>query len=205
LKRDIELFEFYSEAGKKYRGSDIHYKSKGAMARERHLKKILLLKPKAFTLDIGCRDGHFRKYIENYIGLDISLGYLKRFKVKSQRIWALAEFLPFKDGCFDRVFLSEVLEHIWRRKKVLDGCYRILKVNGTLILSVPYGKNPHYIQRLWTTLKRYGIKYRPYIHGFFSKEYTRKILTKSNFHIRDLTIIKHKSKSLFIVVTASKC
>jgi len=205
MKRNIKLFEFYNEVGRKYYGSDEHYKSGYAMARERFIKKILRARPKAFTLDVGCSDGHYRKYIKNYIGLDISLGYLKRFKTKSQRVWAVAEWIPFKDECFDRILLTEVLEHTWERKKILDGCYRILKSDGILILSTPYGKTPHCIRRSWKgALEKYKIRYCPYIHGHFSKEYTRKILAESNFHIRHLTIIKHNNKARFIVTTVDK-
>ena len=48
-----------------------------------------------------------------------------------------AECLPFPDGCFDVVFFMEVYEHLPRRDEALAEIRRVLKVDGTLVMSVP--------------------------------------------------------------------
>ena len=45
--------------------------------------------------------------------------------------------LPFADGSFDRVIISEVLEHIWDDERVLAEVARVLRPGGRLAATVP--------------------------------------------------------------------
>lgn len=45
--------------------------------------------------------------------------------------------LPFKDGCFDCVICSEVLEHVKDHERALIEMHRVLKPGGRLAVSVP--------------------------------------------------------------------
>jgi ubiquinone/menaquinone biosynthesis C-methylase UbiE len=45
--------------------------------------------------------------------------------------------LPFKDGAFDAVICSEVLEHIQDNRKAVRELIRVLKPGGELVISVP--------------------------------------------------------------------
>lgn len=45
--------------------------------------------------------------------------------------------LPFPDGAFDRVIVSEVLEHIWDDERVLAEVARVLRPGGRLGATVP--------------------------------------------------------------------
>lgn len=197
-KRDMKLFRFYNEAGEKYPSSEIIYKAESAQIRKRVLCDLLRSNPNALTLDIGCSDGYYKPYIKNYVGLDIALARLKKFT--GRRVWAVAEHLPFADKTFDRIFMSETLEHTWKRKQILKDCHRILKDKGTLIISVPFGKHPFHIIKKWDMLEKYDISYSSYIHGHFTKYYTRNMMRHSKFHITLLKIVKKK----FIVVKAKK-
>lgn len=200
--RDVQLFQFYNEVGKKHPGSKVQYKYGYAITRARTLKQFLRLNKKAFTLDLGCGDGYYKPSIPRYVGLDAALGYLKRFK--GARVWAIGQFLPFKNNSFDRIFMSEVLEHIWNREQVLDECYRVLKKTGILILSTPIGRSPFKLRDSWTTLRKYDIAYCPYIHGHFSVRYTKKILRKSRFIIKRLEIIRYRDKPWFIATISRR-
>jgi SAM-dependent methyltransferase len=44
---------------------------------------------------------------------------------------------PFRDGCFDKVMLLDVLEHLDRREQALSEAWRVLKPDGQLLVSVP--------------------------------------------------------------------
>lgn len=203
VDRRRRLFKFYNECGEKYPASKNVYKSTLASARAKYL--CTLLKGEALTLDVGCGDGYFKPHIENHVGVDIAIGYLKSFKGK--RVWAIAQNLPFKDNCFLRVFMSEVLEHIWERKMVLDECYRVLTDKGSLIMSVPFGSKESHaflIQRNWVLLKKYGVEFSPYIHGHFTLEYTNKLLTKSGFQMIFHKKLLHKEKTRYLAVVAKK-
>ena len=48
-----------------------------------------------------------------------------------------ARDLPFPDGSFDRVIVSEVLEHIWDDERVLSEISRILRPGGRVAATVP--------------------------------------------------------------------
>lgn len=200
VERDLRLFKFYNEVGEKYPASEIVYKSASALARKRFLCK--LLQSNALTLDVGCSDGYYKPYIKNYVGLDIALARLKKFK--GRRVWAVAEHLPFADKVFDRIFMAELLEHTWERKKILKDCHRVLKDDGTLIMSVPFGRKLFHIQTRWEMLEKYGVAYCPYVHGHFTKKYTRHLMKQSKFRINLMRIIQQRSRNKFIVVKARK-
>ena len=157
---------------------------------------------------MGCGDGHYAKYIPNYVGLDIAAGYLKRFK--GNRVWSTAQHLPFADEVFDRILMSEMLEHTYERKDILDECYRILKDEGILIVSTPYGRDEaeHFkLRTWWKALEQYDVAYCPYVHGAFSEPYLRKLLIDSNFKIKRIQKIgqtPEKPKAIYIVAVATK-
>ncbi len=201
-ERNINLFRFYNEAGEKYPTSEITYRSKTALARKRFLCRLLQANPHALTLDIGCADGYYKPYIKNYVGLDIALARLKKFS--GRRVWAVAEYLPFADKTFNRIFMSETLEHTWERKQILKDCHRVLKDKGILLISVPFGTRLFHIQTNWDMLEQYGVAYCPYVHGHFTFKYTRHLMKQSKFRITLLKIVEGLWKNKFIVVKARK-
>jgi SAM-dependent methyltransferase len=58
-------------------------------------------------------------------------------------IQADAQYIPVKSQTLDCVKCTELLEHVEYPEKVLDEISRILKPDGTLILSVPFNCNIH--------------------------------------------------------------
>lgn len=64
--------------------------------------------------------------------------------------------IPVEDNTFDMILLTEVLEHLKNPELVLKELFRVLKVNGTLIASMPFlspvHMYPHDFQR-WTKEK----------------------------------------------------
>jgi len=111
-------------------------------------------------LDIGC--GH--RVIEqkigptcSYIGLDLFETATKWYGSKPD-VYADAQQLPVKGSSIDHVLALEVMEHIRSPEKVVQEAYRVLKKNGTLIISVPFMYPLHdepYDFRRWT---RHGLK-----------------------------------------------
>ena len=45
--------------------------------------------------------------------------------------------LPFRDGAFDRVYCSEVLEHVLDPESVIREMHRVLAPGGIAVISVP--------------------------------------------------------------------
>ena len=77
-------------------------------------------------------------------GIDLSEDAIKRAKRLLSRERIPCEFevgnvedLPYPDGYFDKVVFSSSLEHIGDDKKALKDAFRVLKPNGSIVLTVP--------------------------------------------------------------------
>jgi 2-polyprenyl-3-methyl-5-hydroxy-6-metoxy-1,4-benzoquinol methylase len=112
------------------------------------------------VLDLGCYEGSISALLKNkgneITGVDLSFKALKFAQEKGVKpINAdLSVKLPFRDNVFDVVLAAEVIEHLYDLKGFLLEVKRVLKKEGTLILSTPnlaslgrrlflfFGKNP---------------------------------------------------------------
>lgn len=54
-----------------------------------------------------------------------------------------AQQLPFRDGCFDVVKATEVMEHVPDAATALRECGRVLRPGGRLVLTVPFLERLH--------------------------------------------------------------
>lgn len=92
-------------------------------------------------LDIGCGFGEFINNIQakKKIGLDIDRQYSKYLYKDIQFITSSSEKIPLKAMSVDKVFISNVLEHLDRkaiRKTILE-MHRVLKDRGEVIVLQP--------------------------------------------------------------------
>lgn len=87
-------------------------------------------------LDIGCGNKPyqtmFAAHVSEHIGCDVVQSSEHRVDVL-----CLATAIPIEDGSFDTVLCTQVLEHVADHKRVLGEAFRLLKPEGTLILSAP--------------------------------------------------------------------
>lgn len=190
---DVDNFKFYNELGDKYPETQLQFPPNVTIFRKEYLSKLLLQR-KGLTLDLGCNNGHYKEYIKRYVGLDISLPLLKKFK--GNRVRATALSLPFRNESFDTIFASEVLEHIINRKQVVREIHRVLKPKGEFIMSSPYGLYPRAIT--WSPiLEKYGVTKHHYIHGRFCEEYVEVLLEQNGFTVKHL--YNHKNVRVFAI------
>lgn len=96
------------------------------------------------VLDVGCADGSFLAFLKGKFhiqakGIDISEKAIEKAKKKGldARIADVEEGLPFKNNSFDLVISSEVIEHVYDTDYFLKELNRVLKPNGTLVLTTP--------------------------------------------------------------------
>ncbi|MCK9614261.1 MAG: class I SAM-dependent methyltransferase [Candidatus Omnitrophica bacterium] len=96
---------------------------------------------KTFLLDIGCGDGDYSQMASDLgfrtVAADIDE---KRFRYKNKiefRHCDVTKEMPFPDKYCDYVLFMEIVEHLRNPYTVMAEVNRILKDEGTLILSTP--------------------------------------------------------------------
>ncbi|MEW6237139.1 MAG: class I SAM-dependent methyltransferase [Candidatus Omnitrophota bacterium] len=115
-----------------------------------HIREALArmpLGPGLILLDAGCSDGELLSRAgENYafaVGADHNIQALQTLSQrlsnspKTVCLQGDARTLPFRDGSFDAVCCLETLEHVNGEQQAIAELKRILKDDGTLIVSVP--------------------------------------------------------------------
>lgn len=87
-------------------------------------------------LDVGCRRGELRRFLngQSYVGVDITS---KHYRKGFDFVVADVNRLPFKDQSFDTVSALELIEHVFNPHNFLEETSRVLKKEGTLVLSTP--------------------------------------------------------------------
>ncbi|MBE3604591.1 glycosyltransferase [bacterium] len=106
--------------------------------RRRHRVTTFWARGATRILDAGCGSSMIIQSLNNAVGMDFSMGkvrYLRRFGIPLVRASAFA--LPFRDGAFDCVISSQVIEHIPFDDALFAEMRRVLAPNGTLIIGTP--------------------------------------------------------------------
>lgn len=121
-------------------------------------------------LDYGCGDGRFlaglrNKGIRRVVGADVSRDAVRLAKTKCDRTRIVHieghGALPFADGEFSSISLLDVLEHVDRPDTLLAELNRVLRGDGTLIVTVP-GRH------VFSALDTGNLKFRfPRLHRWF--------------------------------------
>ena len=112
---------------------------------EQIFQLIKLNKPKRI-LEIGSGGGYAMPIVEKlqsaYFPLDIALVNLKKLSHRpSASVFPVSGDiynLPYKEGVFDAIILSEVLEHLDTPQEALKEIYRVATAGGHVAISVPY-------------------------------------------------------------------
>ena len=95
------------------------------------------------VLEVGVGAGNILEKIQgcDLYGIDISDYILEKAKARlgdrATIIKADGEELPFEDNTFDRVYCSEVLEHVINPHQVVAEMRRVAKDDAVVVISVP--------------------------------------------------------------------
>lgn len=127
----------------------------GDMALKRRVRTIIQemdIDNNDSILDCGCGDGIYLTAINdiyncNLHGFDMDLKNLLRAKKSLQDASVnltrgTIYNLPYQDGYFDKIYCSEVLEHIRDDTKAMNELSRVLKKDGLLVITVPNHNYP---------------------------------------------------------------
>ena len=126
------------------------------------------------VLDCGCGMGFYLLAMQQLrdvrlTGLDTDRGrlrYAEQVGVRADLVAGEVEALPFADESFDRVLMSEVLEHVRDDGAVLREIHRVLRPSGILAISVPHARYPFWwdpFNATWTALGGKPIRNGPVV------------------------------------------
>jgi 2-polyprenyl-3-methyl-5-hydroxy-6-metoxy-1,4-benzoquinol methylase len=115
-------------------------------------RKVLLqaalgdLSPEATVLDAGCGRGVFTAFLHTRglqaVGIDLSGTAIALARQQYPKVHfavtSVEEKFPFRDGQFDAIWCTEVLEHLFDVRATLAEFNRVLRPGGKLVLTTPY-------------------------------------------------------------------
>jgi ubiquinone/menaquinone biosynthesis C-methylase UbiE len=128
--------------------------------RVRRIFALLAPRPGDRVLEVGCGAGHLLAALPagRGFGLDLAESLLAKASRRLGRREALiqgdAEQLPFRTGAWERVYCSEVLEHVPSPGRALAEIRRVVGPRGIAVVSVP---NEGLINTLKAALRRSGL------------------------------------------------
>lgn len=106
-----------------------------------------LPKMRGKLLDVGCGNGPFKYLVDRnhcqYIGIDIA-GAGNFDYNNSEIIIFDGENIPFEDNSYENIICTEVIEHLPNPEKIISEMYRVLKVNGICIVTIPWSARVHF-------------------------------------------------------------
>lgn len=104
------------------------------------------------TLDIGAQNGPYAVHFPRRIALDIKKGI-------GVRIVGDAQALGIRDGSFDVVLCTEVLEHLPEPQRAIDEIFRILAPGGQLLLTTRFLFPIHDAPHDYFRFTKYGLRH----------------------------------------------
>jgi SAM-dependent methyltransferase len=113
------------------------------------------------VLDFGCGSKPYESLFfnaESYVGVDIETSG-HNHKLSKVDYFYDGKTLPFPDNTFDAVVSFEVVEHVFNIEEMLSEIKRVLKANGTLLLTVPFAWDEHEAPYDFARYTSFGIRH----------------------------------------------
>ncbi len=141
-------------------------------------------------LDAGCGEGFFAFEIarkSRCIGIDWSMnGNHSHVMHESPAVSFMrgdVQRIPFKDGTFDKILLSSVVQMVSDDGALLKECHRVLKKDGVIVLSVPdrYIHFKGLNERKEELNRKFGAN-----KGYYSEREICGLMQSSDFHIEEV-------------------
>lgn len=115
---------------------------------------------KGKVIDLGCGVAPYKQDVidlgAEYTGVDWSNS---KHHVNPDVIADLTQPLPFENQSFDTALSFQVMEHLPTPQSFLNECFRILREDGTLFLTVPFQWRVHEAPYDFFRYTLYGLEY----------------------------------------------
>jgi SAM-dependent methyltransferase len=141
---------------------------------------------KGLVLEIGCSRGFFLQEGKNQgyqtYGIDISLSSLKsgkKINPENNFIRGDGECIPFKNETFDAIVAIHSIEHMPNPLQVIQESFRMLKLNGILIIITPNKES--IILNLFSRFMKYTSIKNPYHVSLMNREILYQHLIRKGF------------------------
>ena len=155
------------------------------------------------ALEVGCGTGRntvrLAEHCKNITALDVSGKMLEAIKQKLPKIKTVqgdVEKLLFKDDSFEVIFCHMVLVHLKDPTQALDECYRVLKNDGILFLTILHQKESALLKA-----GKEGFKIKSYYH---SADKIREILENLSYKIKEERPIIEKENRISTIFFCEK-
>lgn len=118
------------------------------------------------TLDVGCGTKPYKKYFASseYVGLEIE--EQTNDQIKQADVYYDGKHFPFENAEFDSLLSNQVLEHVFNPTEFLSEINRVLKINGKLLISVPFVWDEHEQPYDYARYSSFGLIHLLQQHGF---------------------------------------
>jgi SAM-dependent methyltransferase len=125
--------------------------------------------PRARTLDVGCGLRPYERYFAEgeYVGIDVEESGRAAGGKRPDRYFNGVE-IPYEDQTFDAIICTEVLEHCVDPERLTGEMYRVLRLGGQLLVTVPF---------IW------GVHEAPYDFRRYSPFGVRRLLEGAGFAV----------------------
>lgn len=159
--------------------------------REKLIYKFVDVRKSDILLDVGCASGFhlfkLAKQVAEGYGVDIAREFINQANKEKERldvdniyfVESNLEKLPYLDNNFDKIICAEVLEHVIEEDLSILEIKRVLKKDGTLVITVP---NMNADATIWGRFMRF-LGFRRFVP---LKEFSEEAINKhGDAHVRE--------------------
>jgi SAM-dependent methyltransferase len=102
------------------------------------------IKSENYILDVGCGKKPYKKYFktDHYFGIEIDFGGHANHAKEADAFYD-GKNIPFDNESFDYILSTQVLEHVENPNYLVREMFRVLKINGEVLVTIPFVCNEH--------------------------------------------------------------
>lgn len=124
-------------------------------------------------LDVGCGSKPYKNLlqVDEYVGLEVeTVGEIKSVEVD---VLYDGHQMPFAENYFDCILCNQVLEHVFNPDQFLKELNRVVRVNGLLLLTVPFVWDEHEQPYDYARYSSFGLAHLLQTNGFIIIEHKK--------------------------------